>query len=379
MVGSGCIIILSFFLSLVAVWVTLKISRRMSWYDPIDERKIHTGDIPRLGGAGFASAFIIIAFIINFLAVEPNFGWRFLPPLIAIILVLASGVYDDFRSIAPRYKLLIQAIAAFCVVIPGYTFHRLFFIDIGPLSELNWVRYPLTFLWIVGLTNAINFIDGVDGLAGSISLLIALTFALIFASAGGSFAENSVAARSTVLLCICLAAVICGFLIFNAPFPRAKIFMGDGGSQFLGFTLALLPLMESNAAYGDAAGWQTPIDLPVPYAAAILLIPTFDAFAAIWRRLRDGRRIDSPDKFHIHHKLLNLGLTPRRLDVVLCSLQIVLSVLVYVSVKTEGRLSLLVLLIAYLVGICFFTIIHFMNRALELKNKTASAAVSQGR
>ncbi|GHU54609.1 undecaprenyl-phosphate alpha-N-acetylglucosaminyl 1-phosphate transferase [Spirochaetia bacterium] len=348
---SACIIILSFFLSLAAVWAILKISRRMSWYDHINERKIHTGDIPRLGGLGFASVFIIIAFFINFLAAEHGFRLRFLAPLFALVLILASGVYDDFRPMAPRYKLLIQIAAAFCVIIPGYTFHRLFFIDIGPLSELGWFRYPLTFLWIVGITNAINFIDGVDGLAGGISALAALTFALIFAS----FTNTGF----TVLLCICLAAAIGGFLVFNAPIPRARIFMGDGGSQFLGFTLALLPLAGSSIT-ADAGNIHAA--LPVPYAAAILLIPIFDTISAVWRRLRDGRRIDSPDKLHTHHKLLNLGLNAYRLDAVLYSLQILLGVLVYISIKIEGWASLLVLLIAYLTVICFFSVIHFMNR-----------------
>ncbi|GHV38273.1 undecaprenyl-phosphate alpha-N-acetylglucosaminyl 1-phosphate transferase [Spirochaetia bacterium] len=354
MIGSAIIIVLSFLLSVAAVALILKVSHRMSWYDHINERKIHTGDIPRLGGIGFASAFIIIAFIINFSAVESNFGLSFLPALFALILVLVCGVYDDFRPLAPRYKLLIQIIAAFCVIIPGYTFHRLFFIDIGPIGDLNWFRYPLTLLWIVGLTNAINLIDGVDGLTGGVSALAALTLAIIFSSSPDT--------RSSVLFCICLAAVICGFLVFNAPIPRAKIFMGDGGSQFLGFTLALLPLVEGNINYIDA---ETSAALPLPYAAAILLIPISDTIAAVWRRVRDGRRIDSPDKSHIHHKLMRLGLNARGVDGVLYSLQIILGALVIISIRTKGLGSLLILGIAYIVGTCFFTVIHFMNRRVK--------------
>jgi UDP-GlcNAc:undecaprenyl-phosphate GlcNAc-1-phosphate transferase len=320
----------------------------MSWYDHINERKIHTGDIPRLGGVGFAAAFIIIAFIINFSAVEAHFGLRFLPPLIALILILLCGVYDDFRPLAARYKLIIQIIAALCIIIPGYTFHRLSFIDIPGLSPLNWVRYPLTLLWIVGITNAVNFIDGADGLAGGISMLAALTFALIF-----SFSADT---HSTVLFCISLAAVSAGFLVFNAPLPKAKIFMGDGGSQFLGFTLALLPLVET----GDSVA-----ALPLPYTATILIIPIFDTVAAVWRRVREGRRIGSPDKGHIHHKLLNLGLSARSLDLLLYALQIILGVLVVLAVQMQGWRSLLLLGIAYFAGIFFFALIHFMNRRLK--------------
>jgi UDP-GlcNAc:undecaprenyl-phosphate GlcNAc-1-phosphate transferase len=335
----------SFVFSAIAVALILRLSHKKSWYDHIDERKIHTGDIPRLGGIGFAAAFIVIVFIINFSAAEANFGLRFLPSLIGIIVLSISGVYDDFRPQSPRVKLLIQIAAALCVIIPGYTFHRLFYPDLGNFPSFDWIRYPLTLLWIVGMINAMNFIDGVDGLAGGIAVLEALTFALIFSS----FKDTG----STVLICVCLAAAVAGFLVFNAPFPRAKIFMGDGGSQFLGFAMALLPLIEK----GD-----NPANLPVFYVAALFAIPVLDIIAAVWRRVRDGRRIDSPDKSHIHHKLMNLGCSSLGVDCLLWALQIVLSSLVFIAIKAEGWLSLFILIIAYLVAVTFFSVIHFMNR-----------------
>jgi UDP-GlcNAc:undecaprenyl-phosphate GlcNAc-1-phosphate transferase len=345
MFGAIVVFVTSFVLAIIAVALVLRLSHKKSWYDQVNERKIHTGDIPRLGGIGFATAFVITAFFTNFFVDTGGFGLRFLPVLLAMILIFVSGVYDDFRPLAPRYKLLIQFVAALGVLIPGFTFHRILYPGWGFLSDLNWLRYPLTFVWIVGLTNAINFIDGIDGLAGGVSVLAALTFAFI----AFSFSESN----STVLFCICLAGALGGFLVFNAPFPQAKIFMGDGGSQFLGFTLALLPLIEERSS---------PAALPVPYAAALLAIPIFDTIAAVWRRLRDGKRIDSPDKSHIHHKLMNLTLSARRADGVLWGLQIVLGVLAYLSVRTGGWLSLVILGAAYLVIITFFTTIHFLNR-----------------
>jgi UDP-GlcNAc:undecaprenyl-phosphate GlcNAc-1-phosphate transferase len=327
------------------VALVLRLSHKKSWYDQINERKVHTGDIPRLGGAGFATVFVIIAFFINFFTGGRGFGLRFLPVLLAMILIFASGVYDDFRPLAPRYKLFIQFAAALGVIIPGFTFYRILYPGWGFLSDLNWLRYPLTFVWIVGLTNAINFIDGIDGLAGGVSALAALTFAAIAFSFSGS--------HTTGLFCVCLTGAVGGFLVFNAPFPRAKIFMGDGGSQFLGFTLALFPLIEERSS---------PAALPIPYAAALLAIPIFDTTAAVWRRLRDGRRVDSPDKSHIHHKLMNLTLNSRGADGVLWGLQIVLGVLVYLSIRAGGWLSLILLGAAYLVIIAFFTAIHFLNR-----------------
>ncbi|MDR3335271.1 MAG: undecaprenyl/decaprenyl-phosphate alpha-N-acetylglucosaminyl 1-phosphate transferase [Treponema sp.] len=343
------IIICTFAASLVAVALMLRLSHKKAWYDRINERKIHTGNIPRLGGAGFVPVFIIIAFIITFKFPEVHLGIRFLPVLLSFILILIAGVYDDFRALAPRHKLLIQIIAALCVVIPDYTFHRLFFFDIGFLSELNWMRYPLSFVWIVGLTNAINLLDGVDGLAGGISALIALSYAGILVILGNT--------GSAALLGICLTVAIGGFLVFNLPLPKAKIFMGDGGSQFLGFILALLPLIDKGGNGYSA--------LPLPYAAALLIIPIFDTIAAIWRRIRDGRRIDSPDRFHVHHKLLNLGLSARGVDGVLYGLQLILGGLVFLSVTVQGVHSLVLLSTAYLVGIGFFSILHFMNRRVK--------------
>jgi UDP-GlcNAc:undecaprenyl-phosphate GlcNAc-1-phosphate transferase len=345
MTGAVLVFFTSFVCSIIAVALILRISHKKSWYDHVNERKMHTGDIPRLGGFGFVSAFIIIAVIINFFLAEPDPGPRFLPSILALILIFVSGVYDDFRPLAPRYKLLIQIAAALCVIIPGYTFHRLFYIDGDFFSPVNWLRYPLTFLWLIGLTNAMNFIDGLDGLAGGLSALAALTFVFIFFS----FSQP----RYPFFFCICLTGVIAGFLVFNAPFPRAKIFMGDGGSQFLGFILALIPLTE---------GGRTPAALPVFHAAAILAIPIFDTISAVWRRVREGRRIDSPDRFHIHHKLINLNFTPRQVDFILWGLQIILGVLVYCSVKVQGWLSVGITSFAYLIAAVFFMVIHFLNR-----------------
>jgi UDP-GlcNAc:undecaprenyl-phosphate GlcNAc-1-phosphate transferase len=142
-------------------------------------------------------------------------------------------------------------------------------------------------------------------------------------------------------------------LAFNHPFPRAKIFMGDGGAYFLGFTLALVPLAGGSGSAGN---------LPVLYAAALLMIPFLDTTAAVWRRVRDGRRIDSPDRSHTHHKLMNLGFSSRRIDAVLITLQLCLSVLVYISLTLPGYRSRGVLLLAYVAGVGFFTAVHFLNR-----------------
>jgi UDP-GlcNAc:undecaprenyl-phosphate GlcNAc-1-phosphate transferase len=347
----------SFVLSVFLVGFMLRLSHLHSWYDMKDERKIHVGDVPRLGGLGFSLAFALAAVVISFTARESYFGFRFLPVIIGMFLILFFGIFDDFRPLAPRVKLSVQIIAAVLVVIPDYTFHSLSFAGLDFLKDLNWLRYPLTVLWLVGLSNALNFIDGVDGLAGGIALLAALTYALIFAS----FANSG----SVVLFCVCLAAIVGGFLVFNLPVPRAKIFMGDGGSQFLGFMLAVLPLLNRGSAERE---------LPLFYAATLLMIPILDTTAAVWRRLRDHRRIDSPDRAHIHHKLMNMGLDARGVDAVLYGLQVVLCILVFISLRVHGLLSAAVLGIAYVTGIGFFCAVHFLNQRVTNRRRAEASS-----
>ncbi len=343
----------SFVLSLVLVAFVLTISRKRSWFDHHDERKIHTGQVPRLGGIGFALAFLVVAATTITLKQVSSVGPRFIPVLFALPLVLLFGVVDDFKSLRPRYKLFAQSAAAIIVMAAGFTFHRIDFSAVGFNLDLGLFRYPLTFLWLVGVTNALNFIDGVDGLAGGVSVFAALGYAVVFAAAGR---------EGAAILCVALAAAVGGFLVFNLPLPKARIFMGDGGSQFLGFTLALLPLLDNGV--GQAM-------LPLPFAAAILLIPIFDTFAAIWRRRRDGRRIDSPDKAHMHHKLMNLGLGAAGVDAVVWGLQIALGALVIVSRRNSGLRALAFLLSAYVLALAFFTVIHYLNRT-TIEHKEAS-------
>ena len=338
------VLIVSFVLSFALVALVLKLSRKKGWFDHTNERKIHNGSVPRLGGIGFITVFLVIAVVICLVTRGTEPGLRYLPCLIALLLIMFLGVYDDFRPIASRYKLLVQIIAALVVIVPGYHFRRITYFDTGALPEL--LGYAITLLWIVGIPNAINFVDGLDGLAGGLSSLIALFFGIIFFS----YSKNP----QNILFCAAIVGVLLGFLVFNAPLPKAKLFMGDCGSLSLGFLLALLPLME---------GQDSPANLPVLYAAALLIIPVFDTTAAVWRRIRDGVSIFTPDKSHIHHKLINLGLSDRSVDVVLYSLQAILGVITLISIHMDGLPSLYVLAIAYIISIGFFAMIHFMNRA----------------
>jgi UDP-GlcNAc:undecaprenyl-phosphate GlcNAc-1-phosphate transferase len=346
----------AFLLSLGFVAYLIRIARNKNWYDHQNERKIHDGQIPRLGGAGFASAYILVVLALSVAGITQSLGLRIIPVLVALPLILVFGVVDDFRPLRPRYKLLVQSIAALLVLSAQFIFHRLSFTSIGVTIPFGWLGYPITFFWLVGVTNAVNLIDGVDGLAGGVSVIIAVFLAAVFSLKG-----NTAAA----ILCGVLAATIVGFLVFNLPLPKAKIFMGDGGSQFLGFTLAMLPLLDNGS--GEAS-------LPLPFAAALLIVPIFDTFMAIWRRLRDGRRIDSADRAHMHHKLMNLGLGARGVDAVVYSLQATVGMLVYLSVTSTGLMPLFYLGGAYALALTFFVGLHYLNRTVMARQAIAKEA-----
>ena len=340
--------------SLVSIYIILRLTRRFNIYDRVDERKVHTGNIPRLGGVGIFLGFIVGMILFFQEAGHSSYvGTRLWVILVSSSIIFVMGVWDDLKPWRARFKLLVQVIAALMVISSGFVFTRLGFGNSSFGLELGFFAYPLTFCWIIGVTNAINLIDGIDGLSGCVSLFTVLAYALFF-----YFVGNRVAFYS----CVILALSIIGFLCFNLPLPRAKIFMGDGGSQFLGFVLAVLPLLQSGAHLAT---------ISLPYAAAVLSIPIFDTIAAIWRRVREGRRIDDPDKLHLHHKLMMLGFNARQALVVIVVLQSIIVTLTVMSAKVPKVLSFFLLVCVYALVLLFFTVIHIKKEEkLERHDET---------
>jgi len=337
---------LTFGLAVLFVYLVLCLSHKKALYDHIDERKIHTGQIPRLGGVGFITAYVGMVLFLTLLGVWNQYtGLSFILLLIAMVLILVFGIWDDLKPLRARYKFGIQVLAAILVSVAGYRFTRITFGTNEFSLVLGWFSWPLTILWIVGIINAINLIDGVDGLSGGISIIILLSYSLVY-----SYYGNIHAAALSLLL----VAAILGFLVFNFPAPQAKIFMGDTGSQFLGFFIALIPLMETpSLGYSRVA---------LPYAAGLTLFPIFDTFAAIWRRTRDSKKIYEPDREHTHHKLLALGLSSLQIDLVLYSVQLVSGALITLALTVLKAWRIPLLIAAYLVVAAFFTILHFAYR-----------------
>ncbi|AEJ19469.1 glycosyltransferase family 4 protein [Gracilinema caldarium] len=345
---------ITFIFSAFLVKLIIKLAHRYFWFDHIDERKIHTGQVPRLGGVAFIPAYLMVIIILTVMEVwKEQVTGSFVLVLVAMVFIVIFGIWDDFKPLRARYKALVQMIAALLVVFAGYQFRIIGLPWTGGQLNLGVAGPLISVIWIVGIINAINLIDGVDGLAGGVSSIILLSYAVIYAYQGN---------MQAVMLCLLLIAGIGGFLVFNAPTPRAKIFMGDTGSQFLGFIIALMPLMGFNYELpGRGVG--------LPFAAALTLIPIFDTFAAMWRRIRDGRSIYTPDREHTHHKLINLGLTAPQLDALLYGVQTLIGIAVILALTVAQNYRYILLLAAYIVGIAFFTVLHYMHKGHMLKGQ----------
>lgn len=337
--------VLAFSISLGLVPLVLSIAHRNGWFDQPNERKIHTEAIPRLGGVGIFYAFIL-ALLVSLLGPWSAASGGAEPYWLVILCAFAlhlMGLLDDFSNIRALSKFLVQTLAALILIGFGYRF-RVILLPFGDgVWELGWLSYPLTFLWIVGVTNAINLIDGMDGLAGGISAIAALNFGIFFLVRG-----NPVSAS----IALCLVGAIAGFLVYNRP--PARIFMGDSGSLFLGFTLAVLPLL------GPVEGR---IEVGFLSAITILLIPIYDTLTAIIRRKLARKPFFSADKRHLHHKLLSLGLSTWTVLGVVYGIAFLLGGAALTSLWLSPGLSFACKIGTWLALLAFFVFLHFRTKS----------------
>ena len=293
-------------------------SNALGLVDAPGGRKVHLVSVPRLGGVAVVAGAALTLFAVAPLAgAPPSVAPALQPILIGALLVFAIGVLDDLRPLPPWPKLIVQIGAAVVVMQAGLLVERI--TVAGQTWQLGIWSWPITLLWIVGVTNAFNLIDGVDGLAAGISVI-----------AGGTCAAILVARAHVpeALLVLSLVGATIGFLAYN--FAPASIFLGDGGSLPVGFVLATTAI----------TGWQkgaTALAAGVPLL--IFALPIADAASALARRLSRGgrdedaslrsiiRHIVEPDRDHIHHQLMALGLSPRRTVVVLYAFTLLFAVI----------------------------------------------------
>ena len=305
-------------------------ARRQGWMDqPDGGRKLHVTPVPRLGGVAVFFAFASTCAVLLSLQ---GLGWigaeisshAYVHLLLACGAVTAIGVLDDIFDVRPLHKVAVQAVAAAYLFVNGYRIDAVSNPLSGNSVELGWLSVPLTVLWFVAMSNAFNLIDGMDGLAAGVGLFSTTT--LFIACVINERWEIAIVAAA-------LGGALLGFLRYN--FNPASIFLGDSGALLIGFALAAIAVrgsMKSSAVVAIAA----------PLMA--LAVPILDAGIAVFRRLVRGHDVFQADGDHIHHRLLHMGLTPRRVVIILYAVAAAFGALSLFTMTSQSQVVGLVIL-----------------------------------
>lgn len=316
---------------------------------PKDARRMHKKPIPRLGGLAIYGGFLCSILIFG------QLDETMLCVLLGAAIIVALGIFDDVLVLGAKLKFVVQIVAAAIPVCIGDLQIGLF-TNLNPLSDTPFVHLgilavPATIIWIVGITNAVNLIDGLDGLAVGVSSIAAITMLAVALLTGNMPIAITMAA---------LAGACIGFMPYNLN--PAKIFMGDTGSTFLGYMLATVSIMGLFKFYAV-------ISFAVPFL--ILGLPIFDTANAIIRRVAAGRSPMSPDRGHVHHKLIDMGFNQKQAVAILYAISATLG-LTAVVLTSSGEVKAIVLLLAVLaailVGACIiYGAEHWSKHASENK------------
>ncbi|MGM0396005.1 MAG: MraY family glycosyltransferase [Bacillota bacterium] len=308
----------------------IKIAPKIGAMDiPKDDRRVHKAPMPLIGGVA-----MYLAIAIGMLVFLPKTR-DFMTIFIGATIILFSGLKDDIKETTPKEKLFYQLLAAGIVIWGGVQVDFITnpFADGNPILYLSWIGIPITLFWLVGITNTLNLIDGLDGLAGGVALISALSFTFVALKLG----MDEIAILAALVSGACL-----GFLPFN--FNPAKIFMGDTGALFLGFMLAVISIegvMKSVAT----------IAMLVPII--ILGVPIFDTTFAIFRRLLSGKSIMAADKSHLHHRLLEKGFSQKKTVLILYGISAIFGAFAVLVSRANSRQVVYMSVILFIVAIIF--------------------------
>ena len=280
-----CMIMVPFIFVVAIIPFIKKVAIHVGAMDIPNARKVHKTPIPRLGGLGIYMGFLLGYILFGTMSVKMN------AVLIGSFIIIVTGIVDDIKPIPAKIKFLFQILAAAVVAFYGQILLK----DLEAFNfhiEFGIFSYIITIFFIVAIINCINLIDGLDGLAAGLSSIYFITIAIVILGWTHTFELDA------MLTFIMLGATL-GFLCHN--FNPAKIFMGDSGSMFLGYIIAVIALL------GFKNVTLTTLLAPV----CLLAIPVMDTLFAILRRIINKKPIDEPDKEHLHHQLLNLHLSHR--------------------------------------------------------------------
>ncbi len=348
-------------ISIFSIPNVIYVSKRKRLLDvPDNARKLHKRIVPNLGGIGIFFAFIIATSL--FINPSTFSKWNYITA--AALVLFITGIKDDLVQISPSKKFVAQLFAAIITVcladIRLKSLHGLLGIQEMPV----WLSMAFSVIGCVFVTNAFNLIDGIDGLAGSIGTLIATLFGILLA-AEGDF--------NAAIIAFSLAGSIIGFLKYNIS--PAKIFMGDTGSLIIGFAISAISIMFINSYHPQ----QTPLFGFIAsthgcliIALAILFIPLFDTFRVFTMRISKGRSPFSPDRTHLHHYLLDLGLSHSQTVVTIMSANIFVIILSLALQSFNMNIALTCLLLA---GFCMLFSLMMVRRAYYRRSHQSVAPV----
>lgn len=303
--------ILAFIVAFMATPYTIKLAKKIGAVDvPKDERRMHKRAMPKFGGPAVILGFLVsVIYLLIVMSLEDtiilngpeNYGMKLIGLFLGIVIISITCIIDDIKTIRPIVKLSGQLLAAIVAVAFGIRIESIN-VSIIQAPELGEILSTIvTILWIVGVTNAINLIDGLDGLASGISVISAISLLIIFLLNGSAMVP--------IILITALAGALVGFLPFN--FAPAKTFIGDTGSNFLGYTISIIAILGMAKTYTLAV-----IILPL----IVLGLPIFDTVWAIIRRLIKGKSIKAifkADKGHLHHRIVAKGFSQKQAVLIL--------------------------------------------------------------
>jgi len=347
------IFLIAFIVSLTAVPSIIKVAKEKSLYDkPCENRKIHTGSIPNLGGVA-----IFLGFYFSVLMFRVLCDSNELSALCAAsVLLFFVALKDDLISTTPKVRLFFQFIIAIIIVWVGniYFLNIPFFEADHPASRIiNMIATPI---FIVGIINAFNFIDGIDGLAGSIAVFGLVVFGFVFYEYGEP---------SYTYISLALAGSTLGFLLFNIH--PAKVFMGDIGSMLLGVFLAVFAIKLANME--PLRLGFIPIRHPASLSMAILVIPIMDMLTVILIRLYLRLSPFNADKRHTHHRLLGLGFGHHSINLILVGFNILMVVVAFLLGTVSSWLCLLVLMLMSIIFEGLIILVYLRKAGADAEKK----------
>ncbi len=339
---------LSFLITFFAIPVIIQVAKDKKLFDEPDERKVHKAVIPTLGGLGIFAGFIVA----TLMGVPQGITTELQYFAAASIVIFFLGMKDDILVLSASKKFIGQLIAAGILIkFAGVQITNMHgFLGIYEIP--HYASIALSLFTIIVITNSFNLIDGIDGLAGSLGLLTTLVFGTYF------FYINQLA---YAVMAFALAGSLISFLLYN--FSPAKIFMGDTGSLLLGLINSILVIKFINLA--GTPGVNLPLAAAPAIGFAILMIPLFDTLRVFGLRILDRRSPFSPDRTHVHHFLLDIGFSHKKITLYCVSLNILIIAMAY-GLRNFGTTIVMGMLL--ITGFLFIGIIYYLRQ----KNKPVS-------